>query len=198
MWIVDSLTLTIEGSDFKTQEYKDFFVATKRLLLDTAVYRTKQYVTGEDGREAYLRTLMLDSKLNLNTCDAKDLALVESFVHAWTASESGDIDYESAASIAMRKGVRLYIHRSCRRSFTASERGFMGLVPPTARPGDKICIVQGTKFPYILRETETPGTMILVGVAYVHGIMYDMVEENSIRPDKKYLVPTERVIMKVV
>ncbi|GAB1316469.1 hypothetical protein MFIFM68171_06679 [Madurella fahalii] len=47
-------------------------------------------------------------------------------------------------------------------------------VPPVARPGDEVWIVQGCRFPMLLRRTdgdEFRGDFRLVGTCYVHGLM---------------------------
>lgn len=56
-----------------------------------------------------------------------------------------------------------------RRPFL-SNSGHVGLAPARAEPGDCICIISGSPVPYILRVT-TEGKHVLVGEAYVYGIM---------------------------
>jgi hypothetical protein len=50
-----------------------------------------------------------------------------------------------------------------------SDKGFVGLAPNHALPGDKICLILGAIVPYVLRAREEG--FQLVGEAYVHGIM---------------------------
>ena len=56
-----------------------------------------------------------------------------------------------------------------RRPFL-SNSGHVGLAPARAEPGDCICIIFGSPVPYILRAS-TEGKFVLIGEAYVHGIM---------------------------
>ena len=50
-------------------------------------------------------------------------------------------------------------------------KGFVGLAPKHVENGDLIVIFPGAKFPYVLRRFDD-GKCILVGEAFVHGIMY--------------------------
>jgi hypothetical protein len=56
-----------------------------------------------------------------------------------------------------------------RKAFLSSD-GHVGLAPACAEPKDLICIIFGSTTPFILRET-VKGKHILIGEAYVHGIM---------------------------
>jgi hypothetical protein len=51
-----------------------------------------------------------------------------------------------------------------------SEKGYVGLAPKHALPGDKVCVILGAIVPYVLRRVGEEG-FELVGEAYVHGIM---------------------------
>ncbi|KAH7231986.1 heterokaryon incompatibility protein-domain-containing protein [Fusarium solani] len=54
-----------------------------------------------------------------------------------------------------------------------SQSGHVGLVPSNAKTGDRICIFLGGKVPYIIRPSQDgSGTFLLVGEAYVYGIMH--------------------------
>jgi hypothetical protein len=56
-----------------------------------------------------------------------------------------------------------------RRIITTFENGYIGVANPQAEKGDKLCILLGSSLPVILHECE--GGYIVVGEAYVHGIM---------------------------
>jgi len=51
-----------------------------------------------------------------------------------------------------------------------SEKGYVGLAPERAVPGDVLCVIIGATVPYVLRRV-AEGGFELVGEAYVHGIM---------------------------
>lgn len=54
-----------------------------------------------------------------------------------------------------------------------SSKGYVGLGPPGAQPGDMICIIYGLGVPMLLRNNGVgeEDTCVLVGEMYVHGIM---------------------------
>jgi len=51
-----------------------------------------------------------------------------------------------------------------------SNSGHVGLAPARAEPGDCICIIFGSPVPFILRAS-TKGKFVLIGEAYVYGVM---------------------------
>lgn len=60
------------------------------------------------------------------------------------------------------------------RRFAVTERKYMGIVPNGSKAGDIVCVLFGTKVPFILRECPAPGQQCkyqLVGEAYIHGMM---------------------------
>lgn len=61
------------------------------------------------------------------------------------------------------------------RSFFFTEKGYFGLGSWIARPGDRVCVLFGTKCPFLLRdwgtEVGTGRRCKLVQDAYVHGLM---------------------------
>ena len=56
------------------------------------------------------------------------------------------------------------------RRFFRSNQGRFGWAPDQARPGDKLCILNGLAVPLILRAKDS-GRFEIIGDAYVHGIM---------------------------
>lgn len=59
---------------------------------------------------------------------------------------------------------------STRRIFRTHEN-YLGNGPKSARPGDQVWILAGAKIPFVLRPQEN-GKYVVVGDAYVHGIMH--------------------------
>jgi len=53
-----------------------------------------------------------------------------------------------------------------------TKKGFLGLVPGDARVGDEVCIFHGGATPFILRKNESESAHVLVGEAYIHGIIH--------------------------
>ena len=86
------------------------------------------------------------------------------------------------------------------RRFLISEKGYMGLGPAKALPGDLICVLLGGRVPYILRkisaEFEHEGIIYpcykLLDDLYVHGLMdgaaMEMIEKGQTKVEKLVLV----------
>lgn len=64
-----------------------------------------------------------------------------------------------------------FVRYGFRRRFFVTSKGHLGSGPTDMQAGDQICILQGAKTPFILREREN-STYELVSHAYVHGIMH--------------------------
>ncbi|KAI0421469.1 heterokaryon incompatibility protein 6 [Xylaria grammica] len=75
------------------------------------------------------------------------------------------------------------------RGFATTQAGYIGLVPPCAEVGDLIVVVLGATVPYVVRKAQ--GGFLLVGDAFVHGLMYGEVLE---RPTKD-LQPLDIVLV---
>lgn len=86
-----------------------------------------------------------------------------------------DVDDEASFRFQM---VQVYRKRCLFRT----KAGRLGLGPQSVKPGDTVCLVAGTRTPYILRKKDQNQQAInrfkFLGEAYVHGIMYW--EETSV------------------
>jgi hypothetical protein len=81
----------------------------------------------------------------------------------------------------------LDIQQSCQaRSFVITEKGYVGLGPWIAKPGDVCCLIPGSRVPFVLREFQGRDTCFrLVGEAYLHGLMRGEVFDLIGREDLK-------------
>ena len=61
-----------------------------------------------------------------------------------------------------------------KRKFIVTEKGYLGVGPPECAPGDIACLFPGSTVPLMLRQAkcEEERRYLLVGDAYVHGVMY--------------------------
>jgi hypothetical protein len=57
------------------------------------------------------------------------------------------------------------------RRYFSTENGRLGVGPLDIKKGDTVCVLYGTRPVYILRETEVTGEWLLIGGAYVYGLM---------------------------
>jgi len=56
--------------------------------------------------------------------------------------------------------------------FSTTAKGFMAMIPHTAKEGDILCVLYGSRLPHVLRKVRgEEGTYTMVGTAYVHGFM---------------------------
>jgi hypothetical protein len=70
--------------------------------------------------------------------------------------------------------------------FCTTEKGYAGLVPFDAAPGQEICIVHGVGAPLVVRSRcGTEGYDELVGECYIHGIMYGEALDDT--PPETYI-----------
>ena len=52
-----------------------------------------------------------------------------------------------------------------------THEGFIGLAPPLVQKGDLLCLIDGSRVPFILRKRTEDG-YFLVGESYIHGLMF--------------------------
>jgi hypothetical protein len=102
---------------------------------------------------------------------------------------------ENLDSLSKRQGYEMYLRQTrfmnsfgvwCyNRRFYRSENGRFGWVPDQARPGDKLCVLNGLAVPMVLRPNESD-SFDLIGDVYIQGMMDGEVldlncEEQDIR-----------------
>jgi hypothetical protein len=112
------------------------------------------------------------------------------------------IDIEELLDTDIPEHIRRYLlvvrdvvwnRRTFRSDMGPDGEHLVGLIPPNARNGDRICILYGCSVPVVLRKHECPDQELyweLVGDAYVHGIMdgefLDKVSEYTLQ-DKEWV-----------
>jgi hypothetical protein len=112
--------------------------------------------------------MMVEFELDNPTDDAKDVEAIH-LVR----------DFHKDNPDAVRNMTRAVSGRLFCVSCTATEELYAGLVPASARSGDKIVVLQGCAVPYVLRPLKMDGNVdadgheqyALVGDCYIHGIM---------------------------
>ena len=147
------------------------------------------YKTDDDRRNAFFATLsadMIHSK-DSTTRISRDPEFYSRELVRWISDESSIWHLESAKLSDLLKFQINFTITSVHRSFFVSEKGYFGLAPSQALPGDLICILFGGQTPFILRRLENVhGTVLeeiqeffggngevykVIGDCYVHGIM---------------------------
>ncbi|KAE8443757.1 hypothetical protein EG329_001437 [Mollisiaceae sp. DMI_Dod_QoI] len=116
------------------------------------------YGTLERADEAMWRTLVANRAVQSEFHAAAPDGWVELY-REWLNS-TGD---PPASRFTMRMSAFLD------RTMIVSSKGYIGLTPPRALSGDRICIILGCSLPVILRKVDNGYR--LIGDSYVHGIM---------------------------
>ena len=141
--------------------------------VDSSWKKKSRYVMGGSLQDALWRTMLSNIIVSMastsnekrRSCEAGDWQRF----HQWFRDLEGskiprDVEMSYSQGIACW-GRRLIV----------SAKGYIGLAPLDTAPGDKICILAGSDFPYILRSSPNAArrnTFTLVGEgAYIHGIM---------------------------
>jgi hypothetical protein len=77
--------------------------------------------------------------------------------------------------------------RICARTFCITRRGLLVIGPYRAKEGDTISTLYGVSLPIVLRKREN-GEYLVVGDAYVHGIMKGQVMENGRGEEREFVL----------
>ncbi|KAJ2996867.1 hypothetical protein NUW58_g830 [Xylaria curta] len=73
------------------------------------------------------------------------------------------------------------------RGFATTQTGYIGLVPNCAQVGDQVVVILGATVPYVVRKVQSG--YLLVGDAFVHGLMYgEALERRDLPPTDVVLV----------
>ena len=88
------------------------------------------------------------------------------FFQAHANLEPGSSDLERDMAREYRDAVR---RRSRDRKLCVSAKGYLGVILETAEVGDVVCMFRGAESLFIIREIGS--AYILVGPAYIHGLM---------------------------
>ena len=148
-------------------EYKEVY-ACKLQWKDQAL-GSKTYPGGDDPVDAFWRTLLFDTGVR-DRFTAKDLPRIRKAFQQWS-STSVDNTSEGYQS----EDERMFDRMSTLWRFSITKKGYFGMVPVHSQVGDRVCVMFGVAVPLIIRQVGSPDSSerrhVLVGPAYVHGIM---------------------------
>lgn len=130
----------------------------------------------EDPLKAYCLTLIADPHIEHSAADPSETPLEDvkvSHDSAWAFLESEGFAPHRARSLGATGTHFIKITAvATSRCFAITRGGRMALVPWCATLGDGIFVLCGAETPCVLRRSEERGGYMLVGDAYIHGIMY--------------------------
>ena len=99
------------------------------------------------------------------------------FTHSYD-SNTGVSDGQDAGYMMQFSLRKLQANR-----FSCCQKGYIGLAPRTARNGDQVWILQGSRVPVVVRPYSQGNCAILVGVCFVQGIIYrEFLVDNTLQP----------------
>ena len=140
------------------------------------------YPTGQDFWDAYSRIFLCDEPLDLEGLDVDpETSILEGYkiqrykqshIEDITAGRADQLDLTFLArnnEIGLRYEEKM-TEQLIGKKFCATSKRYLGWVPPSAEPGDIVCIFFGSKVPFLLR-TGGSGFYKLIGECYIHGIM---------------------------
>ena len=153
------------------------------------------YLTGESKRDAIFRTIFAnvdsvvkDIFLNGEVSDLippehqiPDVA-INSRYHVRVEAKSGQPAMSGLDFASYRHDFFKLMGKTTQgRTLCLSSKNYIGLVPQETREDDLICILYGSDLPIILRSVGTD--FIVVGGAYVHGIMNGEATQPDIKKE---------------
>ncbi|KAK0618943.1 hypothetical protein B0T14DRAFT_565845 [Immersiella caudata] len=124
------------------------------------------------------------------TADADEINTTTTMTTGWEADlktviSSVHLDADVGAYASLPHAIRVtytkywetaveFARRFPSPHFAVTERGYLGVVPDAARPGDAICVFPGGRVPFLLRQrrNSSVSSYELIGECYVHGIMF--------------------------
>ena len=121
--------------------------------------------------EEYARTLCWDISPNSDRIGPEFPSIYREYFEFLEDTKEGPLsDSQIDRFRAVRDIEANATIRSCNRRFCRSAANRLGYVPPSTKPGDKICVFYGGSVPYVIRPC-AEGHYRFIGDCYLHGVM---------------------------
>lgn len=144
-------------------------VVNVRFQRRALVERLDSYPTGEDIFEAYWRTLLYDRIEDSDGFAVKAPPEYGGYYQDYLrCCELVQEDPFVELPTDLQQHLLIYVVEAGER-FCVTQNGYMGNVPPSTLPGDKICVLYGARVPFVLREEGA--SYRIIGDCYIHGLM---------------------------
>lgn len=121
------------------------------------------YPGGIDVTDALWRTLIGDM-----TFEQK--AATDDYRLLFDTHKKSQEDLTADDHVMAKEFIDAVRRKSRNRRLATTERGYLAAVPENSAVGDTVCMIQGAKNLFVIREKELQ-RFILIGLAYVHGLM---------------------------
>ena len=176
-----------------------------RTLITDRVRSEPQFRPASDIYGSYFENFMkANSKVNDKEAEPWVQALreINQDQEKWSEKQAlgqGPTNEDSMEYIQLFQQVQKYSAALARgRKFCVTAKKLMGLVPPSSRPGDLVCIFYGCQAPFVIRPVHELGghagsstrpAYHIVGESYFHGIMDgEMMKEEGVSEQLFYIV----------
>lgn len=159
------------------QELSESLLAFVQTLLErcSEEMKTNTYPNSGGVKEAFWRTLIAnvddfgrEADREYERCYDDYAKLQQDMFENEFGHESGIDEVARLRAVRFATAMKLM---SIQRSVGLTRKGYVASVPGHAEPGDSICVLFGGKVPFIIRPEARESRYILLGDAYVHGIM---------------------------
>lgn len=147
-----------------------------------------------NNREALWRTLICDTSRGVKSGEGITMPATPEYGHMYNGliGYRGKFKREVAPTLGPGEAPdpRLKYAQEAEtemrgRCFFVSRRGYFGMGAHGIETNDMICILYGASLPVVLRKKECSEEHMLVGDAYVHGIMNDQEAASTVMPGGK-------------
>ncbi|KAL8670992.1 MAG: hypothetical protein Q9168_004484 [Polycauliona sp. 1 TL-2023] len=126
--------------------------------------------TGQTIGEVFRTTVVADMNARTRSRGyTADWSLLYADTHTLTTGENARRD-----NMVYAEGLACNGRRLCE-----TKAGLIGLVPPSAQPGDHIAVLWGGQMMHVLRRKDN-GTFFYVGDSYIHGVMDGELVTNDV------------------
>jgi hypothetical protein len=171
--IIQAFLRTITCDDFWIQSRSERHWKSRDRF--HAAYQAHMRTLRDDESSIWMQKDQLVENLATTFCfhmrEPKDEAKDQTARGAESVSQAPPAFLERRACVELLKTIQDKVGK---RRFIVTEKGYLGVGPPECKPGDTACLFPGSTVPLILRQAqcEEACRYLLVGDAYVHGVMY--------------------------
>ncbi|KAI0552267.1 HET-domain-containing protein, partial [Xylaria curta] len=155
--------------DFYERMWQGVYEEARKLLPTTRI--DTKYCTGISMVEALARTLVCDAvedNFRPSSDRGLDLATAIQAVERMICNSEYDVTFFDIVNPGRQFLIQMRSNIS-NKQFVNCAGGYVGIAPPSAQVGDKMCVLLGCDAPMLLRPLES-GEFLVVGECFVEGL----------------------------
>lgn len=167
-----------------TKDSRLLFIRRHAQASEAIMKNLSSYPTGEDLEEVCWRTMICNVSTDLTRPpnDFADSYRAWRRTYQWPPLPLGSPEWQRAKPFSNALG-----RYNSDKIFGRTKNGYVGMFPRTSKPEDKIYLLFGGDWPFVLRHLEREGSFQLVGQCYIHGIMEGQINWRSHVSEAVYL-----------